>query len=383
VFTGAAFTPVKDRKEVAAGTGDGRIYVFDRKKKQVLPSEPEQEKDLIVDGNTVRDMAYSRDGRLVVAAYRLRGARVWDVATGKLVTSANLPPRACEANESADECIEANALRCVSFAPDPKGSRFVTTRGDGTVTVWNTEGGASVVKAPGNQAARPFCVWFEEDGQRLVGIATDGALLTGASDSSDALAPVRSEAVEQEMRGLRLGRGAGVEFDGPSGKLAVRPAPEQGDYVSVIDLRERETSGLLPLPGPRRLTNFALGGRRLGLLEADGVSVWETGASTKASWLSWLGGKREPASGGLRKLTKHGKSGSVARLSPDGFWLFVAGNTGEVSYCRVCGSTADPNEREGWRGEAEAVWADLAQDRAFAELFRCMKGKSKVARTDR
>ena len=370
VFTSAAFRPVKDKKEVAAGTSDGRIYVLDGDSGTVhrpLPSDPKEEQDLILKRNFVNDVDYSPDGRLIVAAYELRGARVWDAGTGKLVATALSPGQ--DGNR--------NAIRCASFDPDPKRRRYVTTSKDGTVTVWKIDGDSSpIVKARTGQSAKPFCTWFLQDGQSLVAVSADGVLLAGPSDSTSPLAPIRPG-----QRGLGLEPGGSVVFDGPSGKIAVRPAPDQGDYVSVLDVRTGEASGGLPLPGPRRLTNFALQGKRLGLLEADGVSVWNTEGESDAAWIPWAaslwGEGRAPASDRLRKLTKGGRSGSVARLSPDGFWLFVAGSTGDIRLCRACGSTADEKARESFRQEALAFWDDLAQDRAFAALFPCMRKQSR------
>jgi WD40 repeat protein len=104
----------------------------------------------------VTSAEYSPDGRRVLTACADGFARVWDLATGRVVT---LPLR------HSSEVLQA------TFSPD--GHRILTAGADDTARVWDAATGQALTP-PLRHRSRVTCVAFSPDGRRVLTASADG-----------------------------------------------------------------------------------------------------------------------------------------------------------------------------------------------------------------
>ena len=122
------------------------------------------------------DVAFSPDERRIVTASADRTARLWDVATGKLL----IPP-----------LRHNNIVTHAAFSAS--GKRLVTASADGAVSVWDAATGAPVC-APLHHAGAVVAAQFGAD---------DHHILTASQDGTTRLWSLPSEGVSSDALGTR------------------------------------------------------------------------------------------------------------------------------------------------------------------------------------
>ena len=151
---------------------DGRRVVTVASKAHIWDAETGAPIIVLDDDNSIASAAFSPDGQHVVTAsghaavIRNNVARIWDVASGKIV---------------ATLAGHTDLLRSAEYSQD--GRRIVTASYDGTARVWD----ASTAKTIATLRGHAGIVWgasFSPDGQRVVTVSTDKTTRIWAIDLS-------------------------------------------------------------------------------------------------------------------------------------------------------------------------------------------------------
>ena len=126
--------------------------------------------------DTVWSAAFSPDGTRIVTASNDRTARLWDAATGK-------PVAVLEGH--------ADAVSAASFSPD--GSRVVTASDDKTARLWDAHSGAAIAVLQGHTGLVTSAM-FSADGTRVVTGSTDATARVWDARDGTAIATLQGHA---------------------------------------------------------------------------------------------------------------------------------------------------------------------------------------------
>jgi WD40 repeat protein len=180
-------------------------------------------------------LAFDSSGRHLVSGSFDGTARIWDLATGKLVRTIR---------------ADAQTVRWVAYSPD--GTRVATAGADGTIRIWPVRGGDPVVlvghEGPVNTAV------FNHRGDRIVSTGVDGTVRVwdaaggdtlvvlvrrrGTDGAGAAFSPDDSEVVSSDADGLRITRCEACGSFADAERLAGTRAPRP------LDPAERKRLGL-------------------------------------------------------------------------------------------------------------------------------------------
>ncbi|HET9765456.1 MAG TPA: TIR domain-containing protein, partial [Thermoanaerobaculia bacterium] len=142
-----AYSP--DGRRVVAGGADGTLRIWDAESGQPIGAP------LVGHQKPVSSVAYSPDGRRIVSGSDDSTLRIWDAATGQ--------PLGAPLDEHH---LNVN---CVVYSPD--GNRIVSGSSDWTLRMWDAETGQPVgapLAAPPGEEQVVDAVAFSPDGRRLV-----------------------------------------------------------------------------------------------------------------------------------------------------------------------------------------------------------------------
>jgi WD40 repeat protein/serine/threonine protein kinase/tetratricopeptide (TPR) repeat protein len=158
----ASFSP--DGRRVVTASDDRTARVWDAATGQLLTRPLRHE-------GTVGDASFSPDGRRIVTASADHTARLWDAVTGQPVTSP----------------LKHGEVVCqAAFGPD--GRRVVTASVDGTARVWDTATGQPLT-SPLRHEVVVFHPTYSPDGRRIVTASLDGAAQVWDAATGQAASP--------------------------------------------------------------------------------------------------------------------------------------------------------------------------------------------------
>ncbi len=144
--TCARFSP-DGRQVLAFGSGPA-VFVLDSDTgREVFPPLAHEDR--------VRQALWSPDGKLIITAAGIGGARAWESATGKIVT--RFP--------------NSNSVNCIAISPD--GKRLATGHQDHSVLIWETRSGQPA-GAGSSECEDVRQIAFSPDGRFLVISGTRG-----------------------------------------------------------------------------------------------------------------------------------------------------------------------------------------------------------------
>ncbi len=137
---------------LAAGNMDGGIRLWDVASKKEVGI-------LRNDGNALRDVAFSPDGRWLAAAGEnaSMGIRIWDVATKSSISE-----------------LLGHTTMIYSLAFSPDGKMLASGATDGTVRLWDTATWKEVAVL--KHGANVYCVAFNRDGTRVFSACADNTV---------------------------------------------------------------------------------------------------------------------------------------------------------------------------------------------------------------
>jgi WD40 repeat protein len=143
----------RDGRRLVAGSGDNTAYVFDTKT---------GERGQHLSGHTgeVWGAVFTADGKQALTGAWDRSIRVWDVATGKQLR--------------VFKSVRDN-VRCMTLSPDGKllaAGHFAVVNGPGTIRLWNVANGTEVRSMTGHEM-EASSVAFSADGKLLVSTSFD------------------------------------------------------------------------------------------------------------------------------------------------------------------------------------------------------------------
>jgi len=241
-------------------------------------------------------VAFSPDGRFLVAGGFEGAAAVYDLQTGQKVTT-----------------LSGHRTTVFSCAFSPDGQRIVTASFDGTARVWE-KNGTNVLVLP--HSAHVTDAAFSPDGRMIATAALCDGLKLWDARSGNALP-------EQ----IDLGQSVtALTFSPDGGQLACATGPFVFDndadaIVHVISLGNRQRRSFLAHRSMIARVRFSPDGSRLATASLDGnARVWDT------------------ATGRLVLQLEAVFQGDTARgvaFSPDGKWLAVCGAGGHVGGARI------------------------------------------------
>ena len=218
-------------------------------------------------------------GRLVTMTNSDQAARIWEVHSGKLLSTL---------------AAHSNSINSVAFSQN--GQRLATASEDQTACVWDAQDGRLVGVLEGHRAA-VLSARFSADGRRLV---------TASSDGTAQLWDVTPDAAIQTLTGAS----AGARFS-PDGKSLA--TVDQTGTAWVWDRGASVPRLVLTLPGVRFCAaSFSPDGQRLLTASEQGLlHVWDATSGVQLLLLS------DPALGP-----------TLAEFSPDGAHILSAARDG-------------------------------------------------------
>jgi WD40 repeat protein len=254
----AVFSPNGQRIVTASADGTARIWsatVDRRSGPESSPSAPAALLTLRGHQGPVHRAAFSPDGKLVVTAGADGTARVWDSASGKLVSDL------VSHGEGSSDVVDA------VFSPD--GRRVATASTDRTARLWDPVTGGQVGKTMNHEGA-VLRVGFRFDGLQLVTASADGTARLWDAASGE---PLPQPALRQ----------AGPILDACFSPDGTRILTSSDDNTARI---WSDDNGDLVIPAMRHFgrvvtARFGAEGNRVATASADNTArVWD--ASTGA-----------------------------------------------------------------------------------------------------
>ena len=271
---GVAYAP--DGSRLASASEDASIRIWDVATGELLT-------EFGAHGSWVRGVAYAPDGSRLAGACQDGAVRIWDVASG----------------EQLAHLGHKRAVSAVVYTPDS--SRLASASQDGTVRIWDVDAGELVAELAGHKRG-VSAVAYTPDGSRLASASQDGTVRIWDVDAGELVAELAGH-----ERGVR-----GVAYAPDGTRLA--SASEDGS-VRIWDAADSELLTLLT--GHERAV--------LGVAYApDGSCV--ASASEDATVCIW-----DPASGELlTRLSGHDGGVWGVAYAPDGTRLASASLDGSV-----------------------------------------------------
>jgi WD40 repeat protein/tRNA A-37 threonylcarbamoyl transferase component Bud32 len=232
----------------------------------------------------VHDARFSADGRRLLSAGADGTARIWDVATGRLIKA--LDHHGTEVNAAV-------------FSPDE--SRVATGSDDGLVRLWDAASGVVIREFTPAHTDEVSCLAFTPDGRRLISGGKDRRLAVWDVATGHAL--VRDDPHADWILSLAMAR---------DGKFAVVGTGNPRRFA-LLELKE---------PYPLRWFSHSSTGARAVDLAPDGRTIaaaWHTDVLL----LDREGGLRE------RRLSDHRDGVYSLSFAPDGSLLASVGGEGD------------------------------------------------------
>ncbi len=295
-----AFSP--DGKTLATGYDDGTARLWNIAADRPIRS-------FLTDSGTVLSVAFSPDGKTLATGDDNGTAQLWNAATGRQIRSL----RVGVGNSAVCASVSiGNYVSSVAFSPD--GKTLATSDDDGTLKLWNVATGkliSSFAQAPkGLTGTEPSCpalhsVAFSPDDQTLATGSDNGVAdlwnvaigwtgsLTGSADTvwSVAFSPdgktlatgddngtvdVWNVATHQQISSLTAGSGAvySLAFS-PDGKtLAIGTVATDDSTVRLWDVPTAQWIGTPLTTGAVEAVAFSPDGKTLATGGTDGVELW-------------------------------------------------------------------------------------------------------------
>jgi len=200
---------------------------------------------MLVHNKLLERCLFSPDGKRVLAASRDGSARLWDVATGQLVTE--IPPAGGRVPD--DPLNQERSLRAAAFAPD---GSFATAALSGPLRLWDKDGKPKGTLPPAHEVVY--------GGGRL--LATSGANVTVYEGAQKLYEKAR------ESPRLTMGSDARAVLSPDGGRLLTW----QGAQAVLRDLT---TGKEVPLKNQAPILSACFGNHQLALgTEAGRVNLW-------------------------------------------------------------------------------------------------------------
>jgi WD40 repeat protein/serine/threonine protein kinase len=272
---GLAFRP--DGKYLASASDDATVKVWDLRTGRVTRSLKAEEREFQglddLDGGLAdstakpfRCVAFSPDGRRLLAGSKDQHLRMWNCDTGQELSS---PFRHSEPPAARPTAKEETETAWISTAFSPNDSWFASAGDDGTIAIWDGNGGEYPISLGGHMGS-VLSVAFSPDSQRLASGTYGEVRIWDAAACKQLLAVTGYEGWVNAMA-----------FS-PDGK---RLAATNGSRAArVCDVRTGKI--LLQLTGPNDIVNgiaFSPSGDRLALGFADGtVRVYDAASGREA-----------------------------------------------------------------------------------------------------
>ena len=204
---------------LAAGSGDGKVLLWDARTRQPRPA-------LAGHAKAVFDVAFSSDGRLLASASADTTVIVWDPASGQKLS---------------EIAGDGSAVSHVAFSPDGKVLVAATQRG--RIGLWDPRTGQALQPLEGEVAVPPDgarAVAISPDG-RAIAISPDGRVVAaaGANDKTVLLWDLASRRLLSRLTG-HSDKVYAVAFSADSKKLATAGGDKK---VMLWDVATRERLG--------------------------------------------------------------------------------------------------------------------------------------------
>ncbi len=227
---------------------------------------------------------FSPDGRLMITAGRDKRARIWDVATGKLVV----------------EIVHASPVNAAGFTPD--GARVLTAAEDGTATAWDAvTGKRAVVFDPGASNLQLRAIVASGDGRFVATMSLDDGVWLWDATTGKLVFALRPRG---KAEGFQIGKPCAFSPDGA--RLAI------GDATGALQIFDTKTGKLVASASHRARINSVT-------FSADGMRV--ATASDDHTAVAW-----DAATGRVLATAHHDAPVNDGAFSPDGTLLATAAN---------------------------------------------------------
>jgi WD40 repeat protein len=160
VFT-VAFSP--DGKIIVTTEEFGSIQLYNSENRQVL-------KTLKGHNGRISALAFSLDGKKLITGSMDNTAKIWDVASGQLEQSLLWDVETEEAKKTYNRMRKRLSVPAVAFSPD--GKTVLTSCGDNTAKLWNSQNG-QVLKTFVGHTQHVNNVAFAPNGKQVFTISKD------------------------------------------------------------------------------------------------------------------------------------------------------------------------------------------------------------------